>query len=89
MPKGLRDLTVPVERPLLQVRAWVEYPFHVLKNPSLRRGKLCPATRSCAIAGWPRTRRSSTLFALANLVIVKKTCSRRPEPDYPSAQGLS
>jgi hypothetical protein len=60
LPKGLRDLAEPVERALAQVRAWVEHPFHIVKNPGLRRGRLCFATKSCAIAAWPRTRRSCT-----------------------------
>jgi transposase, IS5 family len=29
---ALRDLAEPVERALSQVRAWVEHPFHVVKN---------------------------------------------------------
>jgi transposase, IS5 family len=58
LPKALRDLAEPVERALAQLRAWVEHPFHIVKNPGLRRGRLCSAIRSCAIAGWPRTRRS-------------------------------
>src|ERR1700675_160916 len=32
LPKVLRDLAEPVERALSQVRAWVEHPFHVVKN---------------------------------------------------------
>jgi hypothetical protein len=32
LPKGLRDLAEPVERALSQVRAWVEHPFHIVKN---------------------------------------------------------
>jgi IS5 family transposase len=60
LPKGLRDLAEPVERALSQVRAWVEHPFHVVKNPGFRRGRLCSAIRSCATAAWPRTPRSST-----------------------------
>ena len=42
LPKGLRDLAAPVERALSQVRAWVEHPFHVVKN-----------LFRCAIAAWP------------------------------------
>ncbi len=41
LPKALRDLAEPMERALSQVRAWVEHPFHVVKNPGLRRGRLC------------------------------------------------
>ena len=32
LPKGLRDVAEPVERALSQVRAWVEHPFHIIKN---------------------------------------------------------
>ena len=32
LPKRLRDLAEPVERALAQVRAWVEHPFHIVKN---------------------------------------------------------
>jgi transposase, IS5 family len=46
LPKALRDLAEPVERALAQVRAWVE--------PSTS-SKTYFVTRSCAIAGWPRT----------------------------------
>src|SRR3954466_11368253 len=52
LPKGLRDLAEPVERALAQVRAWVEHAFHIVKNPGLRRGRLCSGIRSCAIAAW-------------------------------------
>jgi len=30
--KGVRDLAEPVERALSHVRAWVEHPFHIVKN---------------------------------------------------------
>src|SRR5215211_8765355 len=60
LPTGLRVLAEPVERALSQVRAWVEHPFHIVKNPGLRRGRLCSGIRSCAIAAWSRTRRSCT-----------------------------
>ena len=60
LPKALRDLAEPMERALAQVRARVEHPFHVIKNPGLRRGRLCSAIRSCATADWPRTPRNST-----------------------------
>jgi transposase, IS5 family len=66
LPKGLRDLAEPVERALSQVRAWVEHPFHVVKNlfhhQKLRYRGL-----------FKNTAQLHTLFALANLVIVKKT----------------
>jgi IS5 family transposase len=64
LPKGLRDLAEPVERALSQVRAWVEHPFHVVKNrfhhKKLRYRGL-----------FKNTAQLHTLFALANLVIVK------------------
>jgi IS5 family transposase len=66
LPKGLRDLAEPVERALAQVRAWVEHPFHIVKN-LFRHKKL----RYRGLA--KNTAQLHTLFALANLVIVKKT----------------
>src|SRR5215216_1983709 len=60
LPKGLRDWAEAVARALSQVRAWVEHPFHIVKNPGLRRGRLCSGIRSCAIAASRRTRRSCT-----------------------------
>jgi transposase, IS5 family len=69
LPKTLRDLAEPVERALAQLRAWVEHPFHVVKNPGLRRGRLCSGTGSWLAKN---TAQLHTLFALANLVIVKK-----------------
>jgi transposase, IS5 family len=65
LPKGLRDLAEPVERALAQVRAWVEHPFHIVKN-LFRHKKL----RYRGLA--KNTAQLHTLFALANLVIVKK-----------------
>jgi IS5 family transposase len=66
LPKGLRDVVEPAERALSQVRAWVEHPFHVVKN-LFRHKKL----RYRGLA--KNTAQLHTLFALANLVIVKKT----------------
>jgi IS5 family transposase len=66
LPKRLRDLAEPVERALAQVRAWVEHPFHVVKN-LFRHGKL----RYRGLL--KNTAQLHTLFALANLMIVKKT----------------
>jgi IS5 family transposase len=66
LPKSLRDLAEPVERALSQVRAWVEHPFHIVKN-RFRHKKL----RYRGLA--KNTAQLRTLFALANLVIVKKT----------------
>jgi IS5 family transposase len=65
LPKGLRDWAEAVERALSQVRAWVEHPFHVVKN-LFRHKKL----RYRGLA--KNTAQLHTLFALANLVIVKK-----------------
>jgi IS5 family transposase len=66
LPKCLRDLAEPVERALAQVRAWVEHPFHIIKN-LFRHKKL-------RYRGLKKnTAQLHTLFALANLVIVKKT----------------
>jgi transposase, IS5 family len=66
LPQALRDLAEPVERALAQVRAWVEHPFHIVKN-LFRHKKL----RYRGLA--KNTAQLHTLFALANLVIVKKT----------------
>lgn len=66
LPKPLRELAEPIERALAQVRAWVEHPFHVVKN-LFRHRKL----RYRGLA--KNTAQLHTLFALANLVIVKKT----------------
>src|SRR6187397_469546 len=33
LPKDLRDWAEAIERALSQVRAWVEHPFHIVKNP--------------------------------------------------------
>jgi IS5 family transposase len=66
LPKALQDLAEPMERALAQVRAWVEHPFHVVKN-LFRHRKL----RYRGLA--KNTAQLQTLFALANLVIVKKT----------------
>ena len=65
LPKGLRELAEPVERALSQVRAWVEHPFHIVKN-LFRHKKL----RYRGLT--KNTAQLRTLFALANLVIVKK-----------------
>jgi IS5 family transposase len=66
LPKGLRDLAEPVERALAQVRAWVEHPFHIVKN--LFRHKRLRYRGSAK-----NTAQLHILFARANLVIVKKT----------------
>ena len=66
LPKALRDLAEPVERALSQVRAVVEHPFHIVKN-RFRHKKLRYRGLN------KNTAQLHTLFALANLVIVKKT----------------
>src|SRR3954454_6579833 len=66
LPKALRELAEPVERALAQVRAWVEHPFHIVKN-RFRHKKLRYRGLS------KNTAQLHTLLALANLVIVKKT----------------
>jgi transposase, IS5 family len=70
LPKRLRDVAEPVERALAQVRAWVEHPFHVVKN---RFGH-----KKLRYRGLANTAQLHTLFALANLVIVKKTLLAQP-----------
>lgn len=65
LPKALRDLAEPVETALSRVRAWVEHPFHIVKN-LFRHKKL----RYRGLA--KNTAQLYTLFALANLVIAKK-----------------
>jgi IS5 family transposase len=66
LPEPLRKWAEPVERALSQVRAWVEHPFHIVKN-LFHHKKL----RYRGLA--KNTAQLYTLFALANLVIVKKT----------------
>ena len=65
LPQVLRDLAEPVERALSQVRAVVEHSFHIVKN-RFRHKKL-------RYRGLKKnTAQLHTLFALANLVIVKQ-----------------
>src|SRR4051794_21027886 len=65
LPQALRELAEPVERALSQVRAVVEHPFHIVKN-RFRHKKL-------RYRGLKKnTAQLHTLFALANLVIVKQ-----------------
>ena len=71
LPKGLRDLAEPVERALAQGRAWVEHPFHIVKN-LFRHKKLRYRGLN------KNTAQLHTLFALANLVIVKQALLARP-----------
>ena len=81
LPKALRDLAEPVERALSQVRAWVEHPFHIVKN-LFRHKKL----RYRGLA--KNTAQLHTLFALANLVIVKKTLLAQRRPDHTRTLSL-
>ena len=73
LPKALRELAEPVEQALAQVRAWVEHPFHIVKN-LFRHKKL----RYRGLV--KNTAQLHTLFALANLVIVKKTLLVQSQP---------
>jgi transposase, IS5 family len=65
LPKALREVAKPVKRALARVRAVVEHPFHVVKNLFCHK-KL--SYRELA----KNTAQLRTLFALANLMIVKK-----------------
>src|SRR5580658_1580803 len=65
LPEPLRDWAQAAETALSQVRAWVEHPFHVIKN-LFRHRKL----RYRGLA--KNTAQLHTLFALANLIIVKR-----------------
>ena len=65
LPKALQDLAEPMERALAQVRAWVEHPFHIIKD--------CFHYRKVRYRGLKKnTAQLYSLFALANLVIAKK-----------------
>jgi IS5 family transposase len=72
LPERLRDLAEPVERALSQLRAPVEHPFHLVKN---RFGHNKLRYRGLA----KNTAQLRTLFALANLVIVKKALLAQPQ----------
>jgi IS5 family transposase len=71
LPQAVRELAEPIERALAQVRAVVEHPFHILKNrfhhKKLRYRGL-----------FKNTAQLHTLFALANLVIVKQALLAEP-----------
>src|ERR671932_701464 len=70
LPQALREVAEPVERALSQVRAVVEHPFHIVKN-RFRHKKL-------RYRGLHKnTAQLQTLFALANLVIVKQALLAR------------
>jgi IS5 family transposase len=66
LPERLRSWAEAMETALSQVRAWVEHPFHIVKNLFRhRKVRYRGLTKNTA--------QLHTLFALANLVIVKKT----------------
>jgi IS5 family transposase len=65
LPKALQDLAEPVERALAQVRAVVEHPFHIVKNRFHHKKLRYRGLKK-------NTAQLHTLFALANLVIVKQ-----------------
>src|SRR3954451_23402266 len=66
LPTALRELAEPVERGLSQVRAGGEHPFHIVKNRFHHKKLRYRGLKK-------NTAQLYTLFALANLVIVKKT----------------
>src|SRR5215211_812865 len=66
LPQALRELAEPVERALSQVRAVVEHPFHIIKNRFHHKKLRYRGLKK-------NTAQLHSLFALANLVIVKKT----------------
>jgi IS5 family transposase len=71
LPQTLRELAEPVERALSQVRAVVEHPFHIVKNRFHHRKLRYRGLKK-------NTAQLHTLFALANLVIVKQALLARP-----------
>ena len=73
LPQALRALAEAEERALAQLRAWVEHPFHIVKN-IFRHKKL----RYRGLA--KNTAQLYTLFALANLAVVKKTLLAPAQP---------
>jgi transposase, IS5 family len=71
LPKALRELAEPVERALAQVRAVVEHPFHIIKNRFRHKRLRYRGLKK-------NTAQLHTLFALANLVIVKQALLAKP-----------
>ena len=65
LPQALRDLAEPVERALSQLRAPVEHPIHIVKNRFRHKKVRYRGLKK-------NTAQLYTLFALANLVIVKR-----------------
>src|SRR3954468_5472961 len=70
LPQALRELAEPVERALSQMRAVVEHPFHIVQNR-------CRHKRLRYRGLEKNTAQLHTLFALANLVIVKQALLAR------------
>ena len=70
LPQALRELAEPVERALSQVRAVVEYPFHIVKNRFHHKKLRYRGLKK-------NTAQLHTLFALANLVIAKQALLSR------------
>ena len=71
LPQALREVAEPVERALAQVRAVVEHPFHIIKNRFRHRKLRYRGLKK-------NTAQLYTLFALANLVIVKQALLAQP-----------
>jgi transposase, IS5 family len=70
LPQALRELAEPVERALSQVRAVVEHPFHIVKNRFRHKKVRYRGLKK-------NTAQLHTLFALANLAIVKQALLAR------------
>jgi hypothetical protein len=69
LPQALREMAEPVERALAQVRAVVEHPFHIVKSRF--------HYKKLHYRGLHKnSAQLYTLFALANLVIVKRQFSQ-------------
>ena len=71
LPQAVRELAEPVERALSQVRAVVEHPFHIVKNRFHHKKLRYRGLKK-------NTAQQHTLFALANLVIVKQALLTQP-----------
>lgn len=64
LPPQLRDLAAAEEKAKSQVRAWVEHPFHIIKDRFHYRKVRYRGLKK-------NTAQLHTLFALANLVVIK------------------
>ena len=71
LPQTLREMAEPVERALSQLRAVVEHPFHIIKNRFHHKKLRYRGLQK-------NTAQLYTLFALANLVIVKPALLAHP-----------